>query len=199
MRADLEVIAKLIPPRSRVLDVGCGEGALLEYLAREKKVDGRGLEIESARVSACMAKGLLAVQGNADSDLAQYGDKAFDYVVLAQTVQVMHRPKEVLEQSLRIGARVIVAIPNFGHIANRLYLLSKGRMPVTSHLSYQWYETPNIHFSTIRDFVILARELGCVIEKRRCLYGARPLPFPGAGCFTANLFGDVGVFLLRKG
>lgn len=198
MRSDLKVIAGFIAPGSRVLDIGCGEGALLEYLVREKRSDGRGLEIESARVSSCMAKGLLAVQGDADRDLAQYGEKAFDYVILAQTLQVMRRPKEVLEQSLRIGKRVIVSIPNFGHIANRLYLLTKGRMPVTSRLSYQWYETPNIHFSTIHDFVVLAQELGCVIEKRYCLYGERSLSFLGTGSFTANLFGDVGVFLLRK-
>lgn len=199
LRADQHVIAELITPNTKVMDIGCGEGELLSYLEQEKQVSPHGIEVDSPRVSAALAKGLSVVQGDADSDLQYYPDNAFDYVILGMTLQVMRRPKEVLEQSLRIGERVILVIPNFGHIRNRWYLGSRGRMPVTKELSYQWYETPNIHFCTIKDMVALAKELGCEIETRIYLTkDGKPHPFRGNGFLKANLMGEQGIFVLRK-
>ncbi len=195
-----QAIAELIAPESTVLDIGCGKGALLAWLRDNKNVRGRGLEIESARVAEAVASGLSVVQGDADGELQYYPDKVFDTVVLSLTLQVMKHPRLVLEQALRIGRKAVVVIPNFGHARNRLYLLLKGQMPVTSALSYQWYETPNIHFCTIRDMTALAREIGCTVEAQRYLTEAGAArAFAGAGSLYANLFGEYGVFCLSRG
>ena len=149
--------ADFIAAGSRVLDVGCGDGELLELLQRDKDVDGRGVEISQRGVNECVSRGLSVIQGDADSDLVFYPDKGFDFVILSQTLQATRNPRAVLEDLLRIGNRAIVSFPNFGHWSVRLSLLLRGRMPVTKDLPYSWYDTPNIHFCTIRDFVDAVR------------------------------------------
>jgi methionine biosynthesis protein MetW len=197
-RVDLVVIANMVPRDSRVLDVGCGDGALLRLLADARGVDGRGMEISQRGVNDCVAKGLSVIQGDADTDLADYPDDGFDYVILSQTLQATRHPRRVLEHMLRIGRHAIVSFPNFGHWRIRTQLLLRGRMPVTENLAYAWYDTPNIHFCTIRDFVNLANDLGAGIERAVALnrYGY-PLRI-NAPWWVWNLFGEQGVFLLRR-
>ncbi len=199
LRADLLRIADMVAPGSRVLDIGCGDGSLLAYLEVERGADARGLELSQAGVNACVARGLSVVQGDADTDLADYPSGAFDYVILSQTLQATHRPREVLRQLLRIGRRAIVSFPNFGHWRVRLQLLVRGRMPETGTLSAPWYETPNIHLCTIRDFVVLCDDLGIAIARWQALgTKGRPLSIPRSSLAWANLFGAHGLFLLRR-
>jgi methionine biosynthesis protein MetW len=173
-REDFREILRLVRPASRVLDVGCGEGELLELLAREKGVQGRGLEISPEGVSACMARGLAVVQGDADDDLDYFPAKAFDYAVLSQTLPQVRQPRHVLSELLRIAERAIVSLPNFGHWRIRLDLLSQGRMPVTGVLPTPWWSTPNIHLCTVRDFTQLCDELGLRIEACAALANGKP-------------------------
>ena len=199
IRIDLLRIAEMVEPGSRVLDVGCGDGALLDHLARERGADARGIEISQAGVNACVARGLSVIQGDADADLADYPAGAFDYVILSQTLQATHRPREVLRQMLRIGRMAIVSFPNFGHWRVRLQLLARGRMPDTRTLDAPWFETPNIHLCTIRDFVALCGQLGFEVETWLAIdHRGRPARFLGASLGLANLFGDQGLFLLRE-
>jgi methionine biosynthesis protein MetW len=198
LRPDLQVIAQLIAPAARVLDVGCGDGALLKWLRDEKQVDGRGIEINQADVNRAIGSGIPVIQGDVDADLPHYPDAAYDYVILSQTLQAMKNPQSVLLDLVRIGKKAVVSVPNFGHWKNRLYLAVHGRMPVTKTLSYQWYDTPNIHFCTITDFVVLVERLGITIESRVVVDSAGyKVKFTGRG-FTANLFGEQGVFLLSR-
>jgi methionine biosynthesis protein MetW len=197
-RIDFAVIAALVKPGTKVLDVGCGDGDLLELLQRERNVDGRGIEISQKGVNECVARGLAVIQGDADSDLGFYQDKGFDYVVLSQTLQATRNPRIVLEHLLRIGERAIVSIPNFGHWRVRMSLFWTGRMPVTKDLPYTWYDTPNIHFCTIDDFIALCTEVGATIERAAALNenGERMgLKLPR---FLWNFFGQQAVFLVRK-
>lgn len=199
LRPDLAIIASIVEEGTKVLDIGCGEGELLKYLVDSRKVTGRGIELNQQNVSKCVSRGLSVVQGDADADLSFYPGGAFDYCILTQTLQATRDPRAVLSEMLRIGRKGIVSFPNFGFWKNRLYLLFKGRMPVTKNLSYEWYETPNIHFCTISDFVILCRELGIRIEKRVALtHAGEAVPFSGEGGSYANLFGEQGVFLLSR-
>ncbi|HET9535821.1 MAG TPA: methionine biosynthesis protein MetW [Mesorhizobium sp.] len=197
-RVDLEVIAGFIPPRARVLDVGCGDGNLLEMLQNDKQVDGRGLEISQRGVNECVARGLSVIQGDADKDLVYYADKAFDFVVLSQTLQATRNPKHVLADLLRIGDRAIVSFPNFGYWRVRLSLLLKGRMPVTKELPYSWYDTPNIHFCTIRDFVNLCDDVGAKVERATALDGAGQKIGLSMPWWFWNFFGQQAVFLLKR-
>ena len=198
IRVDLLLIAEMVTAGSRVLDVGCGDGALLDYLARNKQVDGRGIELSQAGVNACVAQGLSVIQGDADTDLRYYPQGAFDYVILSQTLQATRNPKAVLQELLRIGRHAIVSFPNFGYWKVRLSLFGRGRMPVTAALDQPWYDTPNIHFCTINDFVTLCRDLGITIEKRVSVdrYGQKGAL--GSSGLFANLLAEQGVFLLSK-
>lgn len=199
LRVDLKLIADMVVPGARVLDVGCGDGSLLAWLGKHKNVDGRGIEISMAGVAAAVAQGLSVIQGDADTDLSTYPEGAFDYVILSQTLQATYEPKTVLNDMLRIGRHAIVSFPNFGHWRVRLGLLFSGRMPVTGALTYEWYETPNIHFCTIRDFRVLCRELGIRIEKNVALdRNGNAIPSFG-DCGVANLFAEQGLFLLSRG
>lgn len=197
-RIDLQVIADLIKPGSKVLDVGSGGGELLELLQQEKGVDGRGVELSQRGVNECVARGLSVIQGDADKDLVYYPDGVFDYAILSNTIQATQNPRKVLEQLLRIGDHAIVSFPNFGHWKVRLFLMFRGRMPVTQDLPYSWYETPNIHFCTIRDFVNLCDEVGAKVEKAVALDGNGEkitLSMPWA---FWNFFGEQAVFLLKR-
>ena len=199
LRADLSLIAEMIEPKSRLLDVGCGDGALLAWLDRHKDVDGRGMELSMEGVNACVSNGLSVIQGDADTDLKDYPSDAFDYVVLSQTLQATRNPHTVLEDMARIGRHAIVSFPNFGHWRVRSSLMFRGRMPVTETLPAQWYNTPNIHLCTVRDFVELCREVDVVIDRGIALDAlARTLPYAATGR-RANLFAENGIFLLRRG
>ena len=197
-RLDFLLLADMVAPGSRVLDIGCGDGDLLALLRDRKGVDGRGIEISREGVNACLSKGLPVIQGDADTDLADYPDDAFDYVILSQTIQATRQPKVVLEHLLRIGRRAIVSFPNFGHWRVRLDLLVNGRMPVTDNMPYSWHDTPNIHFCTIRDFLELCAEVGARMERAAAL-DARGKPVRMALPWWAwNMLGEQGVFLLKR-
>lgn len=198
LRPDLQVIADQVPEKSTLLDIGCGDGELLAWLAENKQVDGRGIEIDAQNVSVAMARGVAVIQADVNTDLQDYPTALYDVVILSQALQAMQDPKSVLEQLLRIGDKAIVSVPNFGFWRNRYYLAVKGKMPVTKTLSYQWYDTPNIHFCTITDFVELCEAMGIRIEKR-IFVNDRGVPsgFSGKG-FFANLFGEQGVFVLSQ-
>jgi methionine biosynthesis protein MetW len=198
IRIDLQLIADMIAPRSRVLDVGCGDGALLDHLVHAKQVDGRGMEISQAGVNASVAHGLSVIQGNADTDLKDYPSDAFDYVVLSQTLQATRKPHQVLRQLVRIARHAIVSFPNFGHWRVRWQLLTRGRMPTTEAMPLQWFDTPNIHFCTILDFIELCGELGIVVDKGMSISRSGK-PSPIRSIAAANLFGEQGLFLLRRG
>lgn len=198
LRADQAVIATLVDDGARVLDVGCGDGTLLAWLKDHKRVDARGLEIDAQQVQRAIARGLSVIHGDADTDLPDYGNDSYHCIILSQTLQTARDPKALLMQLMRIAPRMVVSVPNFGHWKNRFYLALKGRMPVTQTLTYEWYDTPNIHFCTIRDFIILCESLGLKIEKRIMVDAqGRRSRFYGRG-FWANLFGEQGVFLLRR-
>ncbi|KAB7738761.1 methionine biosynthesis protein MetW [Parvibaculum sedimenti] len=196
-RVDLALIAEMIEPNVRVLDVGCGDGELLALLARTKNVDGRGIELSQEGVNACVTRGLSVIQGDADSDLSDYPKDAFDYVILSKTIQATRNPREVLRQMQRIGKHCIVSFPNFGNWRVRLQLLLTGRMPMTKTLGHDWYDTPNIHLCTVRDFVTLCEEVGFRIDDAVSVAGnrARRVGRPGT---LDNLMAEDAVLLMSR-
>lgn len=198
LRPDLKVIAALIAPSSLVLDIGCGTGELLEYLTQEKQVEGRGIDLNQQKVAQAIGRGLSVIHGDADEDLAYYPDNAYDYVISSQTLQAMKHPREVLAQMARIGKQVIVSVPNFGYWRNRLYLAIKGKMPMSETLSYPWYETPNIHFCTLTDFIALCEDMQLTIKERHAVSGEKcTWKFTGKSPH-ANFMAEEGVFLLTS-
>ena len=197
-RVDLLMVARMVDRGSRVLDVGCGDGELLRLLRDQRAADARGLELSQSGVNQCVAKGLSVIQGDADTDLVDYPTDGFDYVILSQTLQATRRPRVVLENLLRIGKRAIVSVPNFGHWKIRAQLAFTGRMPVTHSLAYSWYDTPNIHFCTIADFVALAREMRALID-RSVVLDRRGAPLRlNLPTWAWNLLGEQAVFLLHR-
>ena len=193
LRPDLAAIADAVPAGARVLDIGCGDGALLAHLRDTKGVDARGIDVSAANVAGAVARGLSVVQGDADADLGDYPDHAFDMVILSDTLQAMQRPAVVLAELVRIGRRAIVSFPNFGHWRVRASLAFGGRMPMTPSLPVSWHETPNIHFCSIDDFRVLAAELGLSVESAAFLSaGSR------RGPALANLLAEQAVFVLAR-
>ncbi len=199
LRLDLRLIADMIKPGSRVLDVGCGDGALLAYLTAQKNVDGRGIEISQNGVNACVSHGLSVIQGDADTDLTNYPNNAFDYVVLGQTLQATRQPRVVLEDLVRIGRYAVVSFINFGYWRTRLSLLLRGRVPVKTGSVYGWYDSPDIHLCTILDFVSLCRSLGLTVEKGLSVGRNNSVQLVQSAWHLANLRGDQAIFLLRRG
>jgi methionine biosynthesis protein MetW len=194
------LVADMVERGAKVLDVGCGDGELLRILAERRGVDGRGIELSREGVNECVAKGLAVIQGDADTDLVDYPDDSFDYVILSQTLQATRHPRQVLEHMLRIGRHAIVSFPNFCHWLIRLQILLGGRMPRTDNLPYSWYDTPNIHFCTIKDFRDLCEAINAHMERAVALNAwGKPLRLTAPWWFW-NLFGEQAVFLLsRKG
>ncbi len=198
MREDFREILRLVRPGARVLDVGCGEGELLELLTREKRVDGQGLEISPEGVSACLARGLAVVQGDGDRDLDHFPTRAFDYAVLSKTLQQMREPRHVLSELLRIADQAVVSVPNFGHWRVRWALLSRGRMPETGALPEPWWSTPNIHLCTLRDFTTLCDELDLRIDACAALVDGRPARQIDPRRPVENWRAETALFLLSR-
>jgi len=197
MKKEFEAISKIIENNKRVLDVGCGDGALMEYLKEKQKNDVRGLEPQKSLVQKCIAKGLPVIEGDAEKELIQFPKKSFDYVVLSQTLQAFFNPEEVLGQLLRIGKKTIVTIPNFGYWKVRLHLLFKGTMPITKNLPNEWYNTPNLHMCTIKDFVNFCRKKNIKIDKSMCVTDEKISEITNKNMSYKNIFSQLGIFLIE--
>ena len=198
MKPEFTIISKLIDKNSHVLDVGCGDGVLMEFLVKEKKVNIRGIEISKAKVQNCIAKGLTIIEGNAEEDLKQFPDKSFDYVILSQTLQAFLNPEKVINELLRIGKQAIVTIPNFGYWKIRLHLLLKGTMPVTRTLPDEWYNTPNIHLCTIKDFVFFSKAKNFKLSKSIALKNNQLSDIKNSNLNIKNLSSNLGIFLIER-
>ena len=196
IRNDWKLIGSFIESKSKVLDIGCGEGGLIKQLEENNEADTRGIEIDQFLTRKAIGSGLNVVQGNAEKDLSQYSNQSFDYVILSQTLQAMIKPKEMLTELLRIGNKAIVSFPNFGHWSIRAQLMIKGKMPITKGLPYSWYDTPNIHFFTIKDFQELCDDLGIVIEKSIGLTSKGNQFNIYKNTFGVNFFTSEAIFLL---
>ena len=196
MKNEFKIIANLLPPRSRVLDVGCGDGTLIEALINEKNIDARGIELGKDNVKKCISKGLSVIEGNAETELHQFPNKAFDFVILSQTLQAFYQPENVLEQLLRIGNRVIISIPNFGYWQIRAKLLFFGKMPITNSLPYSWYNTPNLHMCSIKDFYQFCNKKKIKMNRIIGINGEKTSSIYRINLEIKNLFSEVGIFLI---
>ncbi len=195
MRIDLNEIQHWIQQGSRILDLGCGDGTLLKFLIDTKQVQGYGLEIDAAQINACIDKGLNVIEQNLDSGLGNFADKSFDTVLMTQALQTLHFPHLVLDEMLRVGKECIVTFPNFGHWKARYYLATRGRMPVSDLLPYEWYNTPNIHFCTFKDFEVLCRERNIKVIHRQVVNEQSGQTLKD---FMPNLFGETAIYHLSK-
>tara|TARA_B100001109_G_scaffold164268_1_gene133809 strand:- start:177 stop:773 length:597 start_codon:yes stop_codon:yes gene_type:complete len=198
MKTEYKIITNIIEKNSRVLDVGCDDGTLMELLKIDKNVDIRGIEISKKKVQICISKGLTVIEGNAEFDLKQFPNDSFDYVVLGQTLQAFINPEIVIKELLRVGKKAIITIPNFGHWKVRLNLLIKGTMPITNSLPNNWYNTPNIHMCTIKDFVKFSKIINFKIFKSLALINKDVSNINSSNLFFKNLFGELGIFLIEK-
>ena len=198
MKSEYKIILDLIENKSRVLDVGCDDGTLMELLRKNKNVDIRGIEISKEKVQICISKGLTVIEGNAEFDLKQFPNNSFDYVVLGQTLQAFINPEIVIKELLRVGKKAIVSIPNFGHWKVRLHLLMKGTMPITKTLPNNWFDTPNIHMCTIKDFVSFSKIINFKIFKSLALINKNVSNINNSNLFYKNLFSELGIFLIEK-
>ena len=198
MKNEFKVISDLIEDNKKVLDVGCADGTLMQFLKENKNINVRGLEISKEKVQECIAKGLTVIEGNAEKDLKQFPDKSFDYVVLSQTLQAFLSPELVLDELLRVGKKAIVTIPNFGNWKVRLHLLFKGTMPITKSLPEEWHSTPNLHMCTIKDFVNFIKSKEIKMIKALALNNNNVSNITNNNLGTKNLFADLGIFLIEK-
>ena len=198
MKLEFKIIADLLEENTRILDVGCDDGTLMEFLKKNKNVDIRGIEISKKKVQICISKGLTVLEGNAEFDLKQFPENSFDYVVLGQTLQAFVNPEIVIKELLRVGKKAIVTIPNFGHWKVRLNLLTKGTMPVTKTLPNDWYNTPNIHMCTIKDFVKFSKTINFKIYKSLALMNKNVSNINNSNLSFKNLFAELGIFLIEK-
>jgi methionine biosynthesis protein MetW len=195
MRIDLNEIQHWITQNSRVLDLGCGDGTLLKFLIDNKQVQGYGLEIDAAQINLCIDKSLNVIEQNLDRGLGNFADKSFDTVIMTQALQTLHFPHLVLDEMLRVGKECIVTFPNFGHWKARFYLATRGRMPVSDLLPYEWYNTPNIHFCTFKDFEVLCRERNIKVINRQVVNEQSGQTLKD---LMPNLFGETAIYHLSK-
>jgi methionine biosynthesis protein MetW len=198
IRYDLEIISRLIAPASKILDIGCGDGELLEFLKKYKKADARGIEISQPLVTESIKKGISVIQGDGESDLEFYPDHSFDYAILSQTIQATKNPKQILQEMLRIAHCAIISLPNFTHYKNRWHIVFKGTMPVNKNLPFAWHDTPNIHFCSIRDFENLCDELGFKIKQKIFITAKHKLSNFFNFSILPNLFAEYGIFLITN-
>ena len=198
MKKEFKVIADLLPDNTRVLDVGCGDGSLMNFLIKEKNIETRGLELNQNNVQECIYKGLTVIQGNAETELYQFPDQSFDYVVLSQTLQAFLNPELVINELLRVGKKAIVTIPNFGYWRVRLHLLIKGTMPITKTLPDEWYNTPNIHMCSIKDFFHFVKSRDIKIFKSLAISNQKVSIVKDSNLILKNLIADLGIFLIEK-
>tara|TARA_B100001559_G_scaffold314705_1_gene315489 strand:+ start:222 stop:818 length:597 start_codon:yes stop_codon:yes gene_type:complete len=198
MKLEYKIIVDLIDDNTRVLDVGCNDGTLMQLLKENKNVDIRGIEISKQKVQICISKGLTVIEGNAEFDLKQFPDNSFDFVILGQTLQAFINPEVVIKELLRVGKKAIVTIPNFGHWKVRLDLLFKGTMPITKTLPNNWYNTPNIHMCTIKDFFAFSKTMNFKIFKSLVLINKSVSKIDKSNLFLKNLISELGIFLIEK-
>tara|TARA_B100000965_G_scaffold329257_1_gene292636 strand:+ start:158 stop:772 length:615 start_codon:yes stop_codon:yes gene_type:complete len=198
MKKEFQIISELIENNKRVLDVGCGDGTLMKHLFENKNIDTRGLEISKNNVQKCISKGLSVIEGNAEKDLEQFPDSSFDYVILSQTLQAFYNPEKVIDNLLRVANKAIVTIPNFGYWKVRLHLFLKGTMPITTHLPNEWFNTPNIHMCTIKDFVNFSKQKNFKFFKSLALHEKKVSEINSKNLNIKNFFSELGIFLIEK-
>ena len=198
MKQEFKIIADLVEKNTRVLDVGCGDGTLMEFLKSNKKIDIRGIEISKINIQKCVAKGLTVIEGDAEKDLVQFPNASFDFVILSQTLQAFLNPEIVINELLRVGKKAIVTLPNFGFWKVRLHLLTKGTMPITKNLPDEWYNTPNIHMCTIKDFFNFCNYRQIKLDKSLALHNEKISPIDNMNLNIKNLSAELGIFLIEK-